>query len=585
MNRLSPFSVRTVFSIGIDFKKDRLLNEGSIPEHAVLSAGNVRLRVQSFSDVDPLLFESGLKSSGFQIQRIQHAAHFAVVDLSVTEVDRLCRLPFVKFVEPVSPSSEPEDTKGRSLHRSNVINQPVTFGRHFNGDSIAISLADDGEVGPHIDFTGRMIPMLNSGPGGNHGDMTSGIAVGAGNLDPTKTGMADGATLLVHDIDAGNDGYDHIYNCATYYNQYGAVITSTSYSQGCNDYNAITQTGDQLAVDNPQMTFVFSAGNRGTGDCNYGAGTPWGTITGGFKIGKNTIACANLDPFESLDNTSSRGPADDGRIKPDIAANGADQNSTDENNTYQVGGGTSAACPGIAGVSAQLYQAYRQLNNGQYPEGALIKAVLLNTAQDLGNEGPDFTYGYGRVNAYRAVRTLEDGRYIADSVSQSGSLNFPITIPSNTRILKVMLHWRDLPGDPAAAFQLVNDLDMEVTDGSGLSTRPLVLDPTPNAANLSAPAVPGIDRLNNTEQVVINNPVAGTYTVRVDGFLVPSGSQGFYITWDLVPNEILLTYPHGGESFVPGQTEQLRWDAVGLNGSFSLEYSQDGGVTWSAIAS
>ncbi|MFM7727038.1 MAG: S8 family serine peptidase, partial [Flavobacteriales bacterium] len=256
---------------------------------------------------------------------------------------------------------------------------------------MAISLADDGEVGPHIDFAGRMIPMLSTGPGGNHGDMTSGIAVGAGNLDPTKAGMADGATLLVHDIDAGNDGYDHIYNCASYFNQYGAVITSTSYSQGCNDYNTITQSGDQLAIDNRQMTFVFSAGNRGTGDCGYGAGTPWGTITGGFKIGKNTIACANLDPYESLDNTSSRGPADDGRIKPDISSNGADQNSTDENNTYQVGGGTSAACPGIAGVAAQLYQAHKQLNNGALPEGALIKSVLLNTAQDLGNEGPDFT--------------------------------------------------------------------------------------------------------------------------------------------------------------------------------------------------
>lgn len=63
----------------------------------------------------------------------------------------------------------------------------------------------------------------------------------------------------------------------------------------------------------------------------------WGNITGGYKQGKNVMAVANLDALEIIDNTSSHGPAEDGRIKPDISANGKDQMSTDENNTYQVG--------------------------------------------------------------------------------------------------------------------------------------------------------------------------------------------------------------------------------------------------------
>ncbi len=78
-----------------------------------------------------------------------------------------------------------------------------------------------------------------------------------------------------------------------------------------------------------------------------------------------------------LEASSSRGPAADGRIKPDICANGAGQLSTDGPNTYQVGGGTSAACPGIAGIVTQLHQAYRDLNAGSDAEGALIKACYV----------------------------------------------------------------------------------------------------------------------------------------------------------------------------------------------------------------
>jgi hypothetical protein len=302
-----------------------------------------------------------------------------------------------------------------------------------------------------------------------------------------------------------------------------------------------------------------------------------------MKIGKNVIACANLDPFEVIDPSSSHGPADDGRTKPEIAANGADQLSTDENNTYQVGGGTSAACPGIAGVSAQLYQAYRRFT-GLNPDAALIKGVLLNSAQDIGNTGPDFSYGYGRVNALRAVRTLEDGRYHLDSLAQGSSSTFTINVPSGITQLKVMAYWADAPGDPAASFQLVNDLDMRVVSPQSNVELPWILDPTPVAANLAAPAVKGVDHLNNSEQVTIDQPVAGVYTVEVDGTLIPSGNQRFYIVWDLVEDGITLTYPSGSEGFVPGEQELLRWDAEGSQTGFSLDYSDDGGLNWTPIS-
>ncbi len=575
----SALPVRTVLAISVDNKMNRALREQAVPAHAWAGADKVLLQCRLFSDVDMESAVADLKSRDVRVLSSDPRLHRLNVELSSRDISSFVALSFVKYAEPISAPPVPEDTRGRSLHRSNAINVVPVFGRHFNGDSVTISLADDGEVGPHIDFKGRLTSLM-SGAGGNHGDMTSGIAVGAGNLDPVIRGMADGANILIHDI--GN--YEHIYNSPAFFSQYGAVITSTSYSQGCNDYNTDSQDADQLAYDNPLFSFVFSAGNRGQSDCGYGAGSPWGSITGGMKIGKNVISCANLDAYEVRDATSSCGPADDGRIKPEIAANGADQLSTDEGNTYQVGGGTSAACPGIAGVTAQLVQAYRSLNNGQNPEAAILKSVLLNGAQDIGNPGPDFYFGFGRVNALRALRALEDGRYRIDSLGQGDTITFTINVPSNIRQAKVMLYWPESPGDPAAAFQLVNDADLQVSDGS-TTFLPWVLDPTPNPVNLNAPAVRAVDHLNNIEQVTIDQPAAGVLTVTIIGNNIPLGVQRCFTTWDFVESGVTLTYPLGGEAFVAGETELIRWDAFGSTGTFDLEYSTDAGSTWQAMAS
>lgn len=284
-----------------------------------------------------------------------------------------------------------------------------------------MALADDGDIGPHIDYKGRLTSFTN-GNNGTHGDMTSGICMGAANLDPRYKGMATGAHLYLFDI----GGYPQINFAIENYNDYKTVITSTSYSQGCNQYTTNSRDGDNKLFDNKQLMFVFSGGNNGTGNCNYGAGAGWGNITGGYKNGKNTIASGNVDANGVIDPSSSRGPAPDGRIKPDICANGLNQMSTNGNNTYQVGGGTSAACPGIAGITAQLYQAWKELKSEDQAEGALIKGILLTTADDLGNPGPDYTYGWGRVNALKALKTIQENRYKIDSIQQGNSVLFPI---------------------------------------------------------------------------------------------------------------------------------------------------------------
>ena len=366
----------------------------------------------------------------------------------------------------------------------------------------------------------------------------------------------------------------------------GVLLTNSSYSNGCNaGYTAIAETVDQQIHENPTLCHIFSAGNSNGNDCDYGAGNQWGNITGGHKQGKNVIATANIFSDGSLVNSSSRGPAHDGRIKPDISANGQDQISTDPDNTYSPFGGTSGAAPCVMGTMAQLYHAYSDLNGGDIPESALIKATILNTANDLGNEGPDFRFGWGHLNAYRAVKLLEDERYFDGMIDQGEFPQHLISIPEGTKQVRFMLYWMDEEGTQMASPALVNDLNLTILDPQFNSLLPWVLDPTPNPTNLNLPAGNGIDNLNNVEQVLINNPEGGDYFVFINGLTIPNGAIKYYVLYEVIgEDDITVTYPNGGEGLVPGEMERIHWDALGDDGEFEIEFSEDGGNTWNPLA-
>lgn len=578
LNVLTTTGARAVVVFDANWKIHKQL-KGDLPPHALSGKNQVNLVVRYYKTLSADAVNNALVAKGFTVNsRYDYGNHIQIV-ADKTRINEIASLPFVNGVEPIAPPSTPDDEPARSLHRSSTINTYSPMGRHYDGTGVSAALADDGPVGPHIDYQGRIDQTNTTSNNGTHGDMTTGILMGGGNLNPRYRGMGTGAFIYIYDIGP----YAHILNSPALNQNQGVLVTSTSYSQGCNDYTSDTQTGDQILNQNPTLLHVYSAGNNGGADC-YGAGPTWGNITGGYKLGKNVLACGNLNYLDVLENSSSRGPAEDGRLKPDICANGINQMSTDGPNTYQVGGGTSAAAPGIAGIVTQLHQAYRDLNSGVTADAALIKSCMLNTAEDLGNVGPDFKHGWGRVNALRAVTTLEDNRYLSDSVDQGDLNNHTITVPANTKQLRVMLYWSDVEGDPLAAKALVNDLNMIVTDPAATIFQPWVLDPTPNGTALNTPAVQGVDDLNNAEQVTINDPASGTYSIDIDGFLIPQGPQKYYIVYEFINEEIAVTYPIGYEGFVPGETETIRWDAYGTSGTFQVEYSTDLGANWNNIS-
>ena len=581
-NLLNEFGLLNIFNVQPQFKIDPKIQNGKSPNWAIKD-NQLSLKIIFYDDVDFVSIKEKFNNAGYSINQENFKNSSLIINIRKDDLNKISNINEVWFIEPIDPPSVPENKTARTLHRSNAINTNYFGGSKYNGEGINIMMQDDGLVGPHIDRQGRLDQSYCNGCSSNinndHGDHVSGTIMGAGNLDPTTKGMADGSFLYV--FGSSNNNYDDV---PMLYQNQDVIITSKSYSNGCNaGYTSLAKDLDEQINLYPSLIHVFSAGNDGNSDCGYGAGAGWGNVTGGHKQAKNVIAVANLTQISNLAGSSSRGPAADGRIKPDVGAKGTSVNSTLPNNTYDSFTGTSMACPGVAGCMAQLYHAYKELNGNINPPSALMKCIVLNSADDLGNPGPDFKHGWGEINVLRGLSILEDVNYESGTISQGQDEDHFIDVPSGTKEIKVMVYWHDKEASTNSSIALVNDLDITLLSPAGNIVYPWVLDPTPNSTNLNAVATQGIDALNNMEQITIKNPSAGSYSLTINGTAVPYGPQQYFLTYEIISEEIKLTYPIGGEGLVPGEFELIRWDAPEDSNPFVLEYTIDNGSSWDTI--
>ncbi|WP_027001388.1 S8 family serine peptidase, partial [Hugenholtzia roseola] len=495
-----------------------------------------------------------------------------------SRVEDLIAEPWVMWVESLPEPMKQENFFGKSNHRSAILEDGI---RNLTGEGVSVGIWEAGGdfgIGPHLDFTGRLTQVQASAVS-QHAAHVGGIVGGAGHVDPYARGMATKSSL--YGYGAGSFGSQVI----PAFNDFGVVITSNSYGGGptCpsgtsygDPYGGNNRTQDLRSNSVPTQLHVFSAGNSGT-SCTGG----WGTTTG--KAAKNTLTVANVTRTDALAGSSSRGPLQDGRIKPEISALGTNVNSTNTGvSNYVSLTGTSMACPGVSGTIAQLVQRYRQLNSGANPLSSLMKALVCNNADDLGNAGPDYRHGFGRINGLRAVKAIEENRFLVNNVTTGGVFNHTIAVPAGAVKLHVMVVWNDPAAATNANPSLVNNLDLSVINGA-TTWLPWVLDPTiGNQGNLPVRAVNNRD---NIEQVTIDNPTAGTYTLRINGTAVPSGAnQEFSLTWTVDMPYLETTFPAGGESFEPNQQVVLAWDGAGISGNQTLQYSTDNGITWTNIS-
>ena len=235
------------------------------------------------------------------------------------------------------------------------------------------------------------------------------------------------------------------------------------------------------------------------------------------------------DGEDTMADFSSRGPCEDGRLKPDVVAPGTwiaslqSESATDENawlpidNYYQYQGGTSQAGPHVSGAAAVFVQYYRQTHGGATPSPALVKAALINSAVALdpsGGEGPvpNMDEGWGRIDLAQIIGSPRRYEFIDQTnlLTTGQTYEHRVVVAGPDEPLKITLAYTDVPGFPGAIPALVNDLDLRVIAPDGSVYRG-------NQFNdgESVPDAPSSDNINNVEAVHLQSPAPGEYVVRV----------------------------------------------------------------------
>lgn len=589
---LARFDAVSVIGVRPEWKVSRLLAAGRVPDWARRGDGVVAVRLSWFANVDSGYVCRYAESRGYRVGYVSRYFSSATLEVPLADVKELAAESWVRRVAPVPPPEVALNRDGVTLSGGNLLSLPYgQGGRGLSGKGVRIGLWD-GNVERHVDFGDRLHVLeydYSVAASESHGIHTAGTIAGAGLLDPRGRGVAPGAEIYSMNFSTSAGERSEVEEMVSAREQYNIALTSNSYGPSlqllCSHYNKLSYSflgsdaeRDMLACAEPTLIHIYAAGND-QGGCD---GRRYGSSA---SRAKNVIYVGAVDKHGRMSGFSSWGPMDDGRLIPTLCAKGVGTLSTVHGNGYELMDGTSMACPAVAGHVALLVERYHQLHGGQHPNSALVKGLLANTADDKGNAGPDYQYGYGVLNAPAALRALENKWYAAGRVERGVALApVRIDVPSGVKQLRVMLTWLDpAPADKEFAYgekALVNDLDLSVSLG-GVTQLPYVLNPlAPEEA-----ATRGVDDCNNIEQVIISGPSAGVAEVIIGGHdKVREGeAQDYVLTWYFDYGFPELLCPIGGEVYSPGDEMLVRAD--NLEGRGTVEISYDNGESFHFVAS
>ncbi len=493
-----------------------------------------------------IISQSKLPNNFFNVLRMELTA----AELqSVSEVSGVFRVD--PYVQPTIEDERAAQIVAGNYSSATIINGPgynplAQFG--VDGTGVTVMVSDDGisipgNGGLYITSANSVDGPLRgstSGASGGHGHINASIIAGNtpfGGLDSTGynfgLGIAPKANIInIPFLKAGNitsdsQAIDDALNTlgpngvkgTISNNSWGSGTNANAYDSLAAQYDGFVRDGSFAPSIDP-FSIIFSAGNSGPGA---------NTLTRP-KVSKNTIAVANsenvrpeagfgngasADNLDDLRSSSSRGPAADGRIKPDITAPGtvitgsragtcgSVSSCFDANHAWSTG--TSHAAPQVAGAAALFTQYWRNSHAGAYPNPSLIKAAIINTGQEMNGLTtgtatiPNGVEGWGRINMKGMMNTGVATQYVNEEhhFTDPGSLVAYIgTVADSTKPIRVSLVWTDPPAvaDPA----LVNDLNLMVNVGgniylgnaftAGTSTTGGTADTKNNVENVFLPA-------------------------------------------------------------------------------------------------
>jgi hypothetical protein len=588
-NLLTNLHARSLIQLSPQQKMQPELAAGIFPAWSVKKPGTIDIRISFPRTYSYEAVVNELMIRNYDLISVE-LKQYRVLSLRIaaTRLNEIASLPFIEYVEPVPPADQALNYNSMFASRANVLKASAAVGgKNLNGQDVVVGVGDNGDIQSHLDFTNRLINRAGEITRA-HASHVAGTIAGAGIIRELYTGYAPKATIV-------SQVFSKIFTqSSTYVQDHGMVITNNSFGTVTNDcnynglYDLSSRILDQQAFDFPELQHVFAAGNDGFRNCSpYPVG--FKTVLGGYQSAKNVLTVGSTDYKSDVSSFSSKGPVRDGRLKPEIMSQGQFVASTWVDNIYSYNNGTSMAAPGVSGGLALLVQRYRQLHGGTNPENGLMKAIICNGGDDKGTTGADYSYGLGRLNLLRSVTMLENSNYYNSSLSNGSNVSYGISVPANTAQLKVLLYWQDPPAAVMAARTLVNDLDLEVITPSSTTILPWKLDTLP--ANVANAATTGADHINNIEQVVINNPIAGNYSLKtIASAIVQNPTQEFWLVYDIIPESLVLTNPVGNEGLWPTisnlDTGYIQWDAYGGPANpFTLEFTADEGLNWSTLSS
>ncbi len=540
-----------------------------------------------------------------------------------------------------------------------------TTGVNLDGSSAnmknKLAIWDGGRVlDSHIELVGRINRMDSSKydyyGGSFHATHVTGTMIAKG-INPSVKGMCSGlqgiltycfsldggytfndipeASGVAKDVLISNHSYGTL--CGWYQDGSGSwqflgnINDGVDYNFGY--YDDHTKSLDEIAYNAPYYLPVRAAGNSRNQN-GPRVGNPYSYYNNGQLIYKDSLpsgvsrndSYVTLAPEASGKNVvtvgavysvtygytqpsdvimtpfSSWGPSNDGRIKPDLVADGVDVLSTvsTNDNAYEVDNGTSMASPAVAGSLLLLQEYYSKLHSGNFLRAATIKGLAIHTANEAGNaNGPDYKFGWGLMNTQGAaevikVSTATNNASTSKHLILENNLNngdtFTKTITATKGgTIKATISWTDPAGTVTTVdathpplSMLVNDLDMRITK-NGTAYYPWVLNPYIPAAD----ATTGDNKLDNIEQILIKNVKAGdVFTIKIShkGTL-QSGSQAYSLIISQPGDTILPLKLLNFIANVKRENVQLLWITTNevKTKRFEIETSTNGNK-WNTIA-
>ncbi len=452
-------------------------------------------------------------------------------------------------------------------------------GLSLTGQGITFAMWDEeGVYLNHPEFDGRIVQRDGGVASGPHATKVAGVLIAEG-LNPSSKGMAYEASVdaydLIHDRSemanaaaSGTRLSNHSYEQKTgWVSNYlkdgrwawlGDVTVSNTEDYYFGFYDILASKFDSIAYAAPYYLIVTGARNNRDQHPPQQPIVHWvfnnmgpvldsttvsawdGGVNGydgydclhDFGVSKNVLVVGAVYPIVGgyklpsdvkMTNFSSWGPTDDGRIKPDVVGDGYEVWTTIPDTGHSFLQGTSGSAPNITGSLALLLQEEKDLIGNTKLLASTYRALVIHTADESGTTpGPDYKFGWGLMNTLKAARVMEknferSGDNIREIALVQGQTFDHLVRSSGLEPLRATICWTDPPHDslpksldPPTPL-LVNDLDLRIIGPSSTTYYPYRLDKD----NPAAAATTGDNAVDNVEQVHIQNPPAGLYTVRI----------------------------------------------------------------------